>query len=443
MSSRRPGPRLDGRRRAASGLRGRRAPRGASAPGRARLVDQPPRRHPDQPRPRVRRARPRPATAAPRQQRLLHRVLGGAEVAVAAHQRGQDVRRLAAPARPRGRPVTGRGRRAHHRPELDASAGPGELGDDLLGPLPGLDVDQEEPGQVLLRLGVGPVGPRAGPVAPPVERGRGRVAERLAADQLPVGLHLAEERLEVRFISRCRTSSGRPWHSGRKSGVGCPHGSGWSGSGSRTSSFLRCWCRGAERRCAALSMPRRSQGSASVSADRRTVKPRRIVVGLVDLFAVPGHGQGTSVVRGAGDAVDAGQGAGVTLPDPPVACRWGGPDAAYPEPAVQGVTDGEAGLEVGVGVDDDPLAGARAPRRRGRRAPHAAGRRAPGGSAQLPISSRSTAGGIDAAGPEARTSLKCSPWGAPGGAEAEVVVAADPQVTQLRRACGGGRTGGR
>ena len=78
------------------------------------------------------------------------------EIAVAAQQRGQDVRRLLAPHVGQHRHWSGPPGN-HHRPQLDGLPGPGELADDLLGPLPALDVDQEEPGQVLLRLRVGPV----------------------------------------------------------------------------------------------------------------------------------------------------------------------------------------------------------------------------------------------------------------------------------------------
>ena len=85
-------------------------------------------------------------------------VLGGVEVAVPAHERREDVRR-GVPPHVLVRIGHWSSPHAHMAgPQLDGAARLGEVGGDLLGPLAGLAVDQEEAGQLLLGLGVRAVG---------------------------------------------------------------------------------------------------------------------------------------------------------------------------------------------------------------------------------------------------------------------------------------------
>src|SRR6478752_3179978 len=70
------------------------------------------------------------------------------------------------------------------RAQLDGVAGPRERHGELLRPLPGGDVEQEEAGEVLLALGVRAVRRDRAAHVPPVQPGLGRVAQRLAALEL-------------------------------------------------------------------------------------------------------------------------------------------------------------------------------------------------------------------------------------------------------------------
>src|SRR6476661_7428996 len=80
--------------------------------------------------------------------------------------------------------------------QLDGVAGPREVAGQLLGPLAGGHVEQEEAGEVLLALGVRPVRRHRAVRGPAVEPGRRRVPERLAALELPARGQLAEHRVE-------------------------------------------------------------------------------------------------------------------------------------------------------------------------------------------------------------------------------------------------------
>ena len=162
------------------------------------------------------------------------------------------------------------------------------------------------------------------------------------------------------------------------------------------------------QRQATLRRRRCRQAASSWSSTRRT--PTASSWPSTTSSADSSLGQQVEVRR----RVDAGDlGLVVALPHPPVAGRWGVADAAYPEATVEVVGELEAGLEVGVGVDDHPLAGAflddvdEGPDLaqqvlRG------------GGSAQLPSSSRSIAGGMVRAGADSSTDTKCSACGVPG-----------------------------
>src|SRR6476659_2673648 len=81
-------------------------------------------------------------------------------------------------------------------PQLDGVTGPGEVHRELLGPLPGGDVEQEETRQVLLALGIRPVRGHGAVGSPTVEPGGRGVAEGLAALELPALRELLEHRVE-------------------------------------------------------------------------------------------------------------------------------------------------------------------------------------------------------------------------------------------------------
>src|SRR6478735_2444484 len=82
------------------------------------------------------------------------------------------------------------------RPQLDGVTRPGELHGELLGPLLRGDVEQEEPGEVLLGLGVRPVGGDGAARVPPVEAGGRGVAERLTTLELAARGQLLQHRVE-------------------------------------------------------------------------------------------------------------------------------------------------------------------------------------------------------------------------------------------------------
>ena len=138
-----------------------------------------------------------------RRQGFLGRVLAVAEVAVPAQQGGKDVRRLPAPHVLDHRAHPARARQASSPPTVivarssTVSPGPEKCAHDLLGPLLALDVDQEEAGEVLLRLGVRAVGHQRLAGLPAVEPGAGRVGQRLAADELAPFRQLGQHGLEL------------------------------------------------------------------------------------------------------------------------------------------------------------------------------------------------------------------------------------------------------
>ena len=106
---------------------------------------------------------------------------------------------------------------------------------------PGSDVDQEEPGEVLLGLGVRAVGGQRPSVVPAVEWARAGCGQGLAADQLAVLGELSEQRLEARRSSRRAALAGSAWCSATKSLVGCPQGCGFEWI--RMTYFTVCSCR--------------------------------------------------------------------------------------------------------------------------------------------------------------------------------------------------------
>ena len=81
--------------------------------------------------------------------------------------------------------------------QLDGLAGAGEGVRDLLGAFGSGDVDEEEPGEVLLRLGVRAVRGERLAAAPAVEGRGARVGEGLAVHELAVRAHLGEQPLEL------------------------------------------------------------------------------------------------------------------------------------------------------------------------------------------------------------------------------------------------------
>ena len=127
------------------------------------------------------------------QQRLLHGVLARVEVAVAAHERAEDLRRQ----RPQQVLDAGVGAHmsvgglVHQRPDLDR-AEPGErhLGRDLDRPLVALAVDDVEAAEVLLGLDVRPVGHDGHAVVERDGLGDDLVGHALRADELARGAQL-------------------------------------------------------------------------------------------------------------------------------------------------------------------------------------------------------------------------------------------------------------
>src|SRR5919106_23769 len=85
----------------------------------------------------------------------------------------------------------------HRRPQFDDATGLGELLRDLLGPPPRLAVDEEEPGEVLLGLGVRTVGGEVTLRGPAVERRRGRVGQRFGDDELARVADFPDERVKL------------------------------------------------------------------------------------------------------------------------------------------------------------------------------------------------------------------------------------------------------
>src|SRR6478736_3076756 len=80
------------------------------------------------------------------------------------------------------------------RAQLDRVTGTGEVHGELLGPLPGGDVEQEEAREVLLALGIRPVRGHRAAGRPTVDPGGRGVTERFAALELAALRELLEHR---------------------------------------------------------------------------------------------------------------------------------------------------------------------------------------------------------------------------------------------------------
>ena len=184
------------------------------------------------------RAYPRPGPLARgRLQRLLRGILAGPRSPVQPQQRSRARAATLAATRPRARAsLTGRRRPATSWRAARRCRPGSRTRRDLLGALLALDVDQEEAGEVLLGLGVGPVGGERLPVCPAVQPRRGRRrrapprrAARRARESSP------SRRSKSAFIA-ARSLLGQGLELGRRSRrSGVPTAAGWSGSGSRTS----------------------------------------------------------------------------------------------------------------------------------------------------------------------------------------------------------------
>ena len=209
--------------------RAARAPRPRlAAPARvvaAELVGQAARRDRDQPAARVLGHALRGPLTRGGQQRLLHGVLAGVEVPVAAHERAEDLRRqpaqqvldagVGALTSPRpGLSMSGRTSIAQSR---DAGIAARDLGRAL----GALDVDDVVAGQLLLGLGERAVGDRRDAVADAHGLGVVGIGERRAADELARLVELLVERARTRPSARRappRAAPRRRRGSGRSAG---------------------------------------------------------------------------------------------------------------------------------------------------------------------------------------------------------------------------------